>query len=116
MKQPMSYGKGKAAQIRKTRKMAASISGRSAVYRRIADMSETGAGTEDYQVAVTLVDGWSFSEETNITTRSFPSTAELMRGVSKTYRAQHVDVVETEQEEVEMTWQEKLEALTRLSK
>jgi hypothetical protein len=113
----MVYNKGKAAQIRKTRKMAASMKSRGNIYKRIATMTEEGAGTENYKVTVRLVDGWSFSEKEGIPVAVFSSTAELMRGVSKTYPGVFVAADEIVKEDVdEMTWQEKLAAIAGLTK
>jgi hypothetical protein len=117
VKQPMAYSKGKAAKIRKARRMAASMKSRGNIYKRIATMTEVGAGTENYRVTVRLVNGWSFTEKEDTPVAVFSSTAELMIGVSKTYPSGFVVAGEIAKEDAdEMTWQEKLTALAGLSK
>lgn len=123
MKQPMAYGKGKAAQVRKMRHTASVIKRRTKVYSRMAKWEETGAGTPAYSVKVTLHDGWSFAEDSLVSVKLFPSVALAMRGLSMTYVPTEEMIFRAKHSKAELptgdgseNWQERLAALSSVAK
>jgi hypothetical protein len=81
----MNYSKGKTHKVRKLRRAAMIFKVRSTVYSRAERFREEGVGADNYRIVVTLKPGWSFDEFYHAPEKEFSSTAEMLRGISKTY-------------------------------